>query len=121
MVRNNQNERLVLWLGRSLKDTRGFPEDVQDVLGHNLSEVQRGAMPGTAKPLPEYGPGVYELGQDYAGDTYRLIFLLGLAKGVYVLHAFLKKSKSGRGHPRPDKDVIRQRMRDAQEYDATQR
>lgn len=120
MVRRNQNERLVLWLGRSLKELCGFPEEVQDVLGHNLSEVQRGDMPLSAKPLPEYGPGVFEIGEDHDSDTFRLVFVLGLSKGVYVLHAFKKKSKSGKAHPRPDKDVIRLRLRDARDFDAKQ-
>ena len=118
MVRGNQQERPVLWLGRTLKDICGFPEDVQDVLGHGLSEVQRGDMPEAAKPLPEFGSGIYEIGEDHASDTYRLVFLLGLTKGVYVLHAFMKKSKMGKAHPRQDKDTIRQRIKDARQYDA---
>jgi phage-related protein len=119
MVRLIQNVRLAIWLGDSLKNQRAFPGDVQDVLGHDLDEVQGGSMPDAAKPLPEYGLGVYEIGEDYNTDTYRLIFLLGLKKGVYVLHTFKKKSKSGKAHPKNDKDIIRKRIMSARHEDAS--
>jgi phage-related protein len=119
MVRLIQNVRIAIWLGDSLKNQRAFPEDVQDVLGHDLDEIQGGNMPDSVKPLPGYGPGVYEIGEDYNTDTYRLIFLLGLKKGGYVLHTFKKKSKSGKGHPKNDKDIITQRIVRARNEDVS--
>jgi len=118
MVRSDEPLRRALWLGDSLKKQRTFPEDVQDVLGHDLDEVQAGAMPDSVKPLPEYGSGVYEIGEDYNTDTFRLVFMLGLRKGVYVLHTFKKKSNTGKAHPKHEKEVIAKRIKDARDEDA---
>lgn len=119
MVRVNQKERIVIWLGDSLKNQRAFPEDVQDVLGHDLDAVQTGSMPDSVTPLPEYGSKVYEIGEDYNTDTFRLIFMLGLKKRVYVLHTFKKKSKSGKSHPKHDKEIIIKRIKGARDEDAS--
>jgi phage-related protein len=118
MVRPNQDERPAIWLGGSLKDQSAFPEDVKDVIGHNLSAVQRGEMPETVTALPEYGPDVYEIGEDYDKDTYRNVFLLGMEKGVYILDAFKKKSKSGKAHPKKNKERIKTRIKQARIEDA---
>jgi phage-related protein len=40
-----------------------------------------------------------------------------LKSAVYVLHAFMKKSKSGIATPKPDIDLIRARLRDAEALD----
>jgi hypothetical protein len=42
-------------------------------------------------------------------------------KALYVLHAFMKKSKSGIGLPRPDAELIAVRLRRARELDAEDR
>lgn len=41
-----------------------------------------------------------------------------LLKPVYVLHAFMKKSKSGIGLPKPDAELIELRLKRAQSLDA---
>jgi phage-related protein len=43
------------------------------------------------------------------------VYTLRYAGAVYVLHAFQKKSKSGRATPRRDMELIEQRLRDAEE------
>ena len=43
---------------------------------------------------------------------------MNLGKTLYVLHAFMKKSKSGIGLPKPDKELIEIRLRRARELDA---
>jgi phage-related protein len=40
---------------------------------------------------------------------------LRYAGTVYVLHAFQKKSKTGRETPRRDMDLIQQRLREAEQ------
>jgi phage-related protein len=40
---------------------------------------------------------------------------LRYAGAVYVLHAFQKKSKSGRETPRRDLELIKQRLREAEQ------
>lgn len=42
--------------------------------------------------------GVYELVDDYRGDTFRAVYTVRVGDAVHVLHAFQKKSKSGVCH-----------------------
>ncbi len=53
--------------------------------------------------------------KDYRGDTFRGVYTLRYAGAVYVLHAFQKKSKTGRETPRRDLELIQQRMRQAEQ------
>lgn len=34
--------RPILWIGSSLKDLRGMPEEVKKEFGHSLREIQKG-------------------------------------------------------------------------------
>jgi phage-related protein len=43
------------------------------------------------------------------------VYTLRFAGTVYVLHAFQKKSKTGRETPRRDKELIKQRLREAEQ------
>ena len=43
-----------------------------------------------------------EIVKDYRGDTFRAVYTLRYQGAVYVLHAFQKKSKTGRETPRRD-------------------
>src|ERR1700676_1203125 len=97
----------VIWVGTSRKDLRGFPEPVQDHVGYALYVAQRGSKHRGAKALSGFGgAGVVEIVKDYRGDTFRAVYTLRYAGMVYVLHAFQKKSKSGRETPRRDMELI---------------
>ncbi len=61
------------------------------------------------------GAGVLEVINDYRGDTFRGVYTLRYAGTVYVLHAFQKKSKTGRAMPRRDMELIKQRLREAEQ------
>jgi phage-related protein len=56
-----------------------------------------------------------EIIKDYRGDTFRAVYTLRYAGAVYVLHAFQKKSKTGRATPHRDMASIRQRLREAEQ------
>jgi phage-related protein len=104
----------VIWIGSSLKDFRAFPEAVQDHTGYALYVAQRGGKHQDAKALAGFGgAAVLEIIKDYRGDTFRAVYTLRFAGTVYVLHAFQKKSKTGRETPRRDMDLIQQRLGDA--------
>jgi phage-related protein len=45
------------------------------------------------------------------------MYVVALRKAVYVLHAFMKKSKSGIGIPKPDVELIEARLKRAQALD----
>ncbi len=106
----------VVWVGSSRRDLRGFPEPVQDHIGYALYVAQRGGKHRDAKTLSGFGgAAVVEVITDHRGDTYRAMYTLRYAEAVYVLYAFQKKSKKGRATPRRDMEVIRQRLREAEE------
>jgi phage-related protein len=105
------------FVGSSKKDLGAMPEDVKDIFGAALLDTQYGEMPSGARPFGEGVPRqVMKLVEDHEGDTYRAAFTVSFAQAVYVLHVFKKKSKSGVGTPRADRDVILSRLKVAQEH-----
>ena len=106
----------VIWVGSSHKDLRAFPEPVQDHMGYALYVAQCGGTHRDTKTLRGFGgAGVVEVIKDFRGDTFRAVYTLRYAGAVYVLHAFQKKSKTGRATPRRDMELIERRLRDAEE------
>jgi phage-related protein len=106
----------VVWVGTSRKDLRDFPDPVQDHIGYALYVAQRGGKHRDAKALSGFGgAGVVEIVNDYRGDAFRTVYTLRYAGTVYVLHAFQKKSKTGRETPRRDIELIKQRLQKAEQ------
>lgn len=110
--------RLVVWVGSSRHDVSVMPPPVKASFGYRLHQVQQGGMPVDTKPLPRFGHGVLELRERFEGNAYRLMYVITLRKAIYVLHAFMKKSKSGITLPKPDADLIEARLRRALALDA---
>lgn len=108
-------KRLVEWLGDSRSKLKNFPDEVKKDVGDELLLLQYGEMPKTAKPLKGIGSGVFELIDNFDKNTYRTVVALQLGKKIYILHAFMKKSKKGITTPKKDIDLIKKRYRDAQE------
>ena len=107
----------VAWIGSSYKDFRSFPDPVQDVMGYALFLAQTGKMHSDAKPLKGFGgAGVLEVVDDHQGDTYRAVYTVKFEEAVYVLHAFQKKSKQGRKTPPQDMEMVRRRLKAAEEH-----
>ena len=105
----------LIWVGASRKSLREFPEPVQDHMGFVLYVAQRGGKHGDAKTLSGFGgAGVLEVISDFRGDTFRAVYTVRYAGALYVLHAFQKKSKTGRETPRRDIELIQQRLREAE-------
>jgi len=103
--------KLLYWESSSKKDFKEFPIDVQKDMGVALFIVQLGGTPDSAKPWKGLGPSVFELVDDYRGDTFRAVYTVRIGDAVHVLHAFQKKSKSGIATPRPDVELIEKRMK----------
>jgi phage-related protein len=105
----------VIWVGPSRRELRSFPDPVQDHVGYALYVAQRGGKHRDAKTLSGFGgAGMVEVVSDYRGDTFRAVYTVRFAGSLFVLHAFQKKSKSGRDTPQRDMDLIRQRLREAE-------
>lgn len=106
----------LFWVGSSRNDLREFPEPVQDHMGYALYTAQRGGKHRDTKALSGFGgAGILEVISDFRGDTFRAVYTVRFAGAVYVLHAFQKKSKSGRQTPRRDIEMIKQRLREAEQ------
>lgn len=100
------------WAGSSRKDLQDFLVQVRKDIGTALMFAQAGQKVGSAKPYKGVGSGVLEI---VDGDTYRCVYLLRLKGVVYVLHAFQKKSKTGIKTPPKDIEMIKSRIKLAED------
>ncbi len=110
----------LVWMGDSLAVVRELPQAVREEIGFALYLAQAGGKHPNSKPLKEAGPGILEVASDYRGDTYRAVYTVRLARKVYVLHAFQKKSKRGIATPRLEIELVKQRLKRAIELHAEQ-
>ena len=109
----------VVWIGSAKDDLVAFPEEVVGAIGYALYEAQTGNKHPSAKPLHGFGgAGVLEVVEDHDGDTYRAVYTVRLAGRVYVLHVFQKKSKSGIKTPKAEIDLVKARLKRAEEHHA---
>ena len=107
------------FLEAAYKDYTCFPAEVQDEMGYALQIAQEGGKPANAKPLKGFGgAGTLEIAENHDGDTYRAIYTVKLAGAIYVLHAFQKKSKTGIATPKHEIDLIRARLKQAEDLHA---
>lgn len=104
------------FVASSKKDLKAMPEAVQDTFGYALHWAQLGLKHADAKPLKGFGSaGVLEVVESAEGGTYRAVYTVKIADAVYVLHCFQKKSTHGIATPKPDMDLIRERLKMAEE------
>jgi phage-related protein len=116
-VNENREHKPLFWVGSSQDDLRGFPEGVKRAVGFALRIAQRGGKHVDAKPLRGFaGAGVLEVVADDAGGTYRAVYTVRFAEAVYVLHTFQKKSTQGIKTAKHDIELIRDRLRRAEQH-----
>ena len=115
MVKVGRPLRPLLWIASSKRDYRDFPKRIQEDFGYQLHLVQGGQHPPSAKLLKGLGSGVVELVEDFDKATYRAVYTVRFVEVVYVLHAFKKKSKQGIKTPQTDIDLIKKRLKDAEQ------
>ena len=111
------NLRETVWIGDSKARLKEFPQSVQKDIGDALFIVQAGSMSPAAKPFKGVGSGVFEIRADYRTDTYRAVYAVKIGERVYVLHCFQKKSKRGIKTPKKEVDLIKRRLKMAQELE----
>ena len=105
----------VLWVGRTLKDLRGTPQEVRSVVGHALDLAQRGDKHRDAKPLQGFGGARVLETVDNDHRTYRAVYTIKYERVVFVLHVFQKKSTRGIKTNKSDLDLIKKRLQDAED------
>lgn len=107
----------LFWIGSSKKDLKAMPAVVQNCFGYALHLAQAGKKHAQAKPLKGFGSaGVLEVVEDTGGGTFRAVYTVKFGNAVYVLHCFQKKSTQGITTPKPDMDVIRERLKAAEAH-----
>ena len=83
------------FVGSSLDDMKDFPVEARRAAGFELHTVQCGLMPSDFKPMLNVGPGAYEIRLHVQGE-WRVIYVAKFEDGIYVLHAFRKKTQKTR-------------------------
>jgi phage-related protein len=105
----------VVWMGSSREDLRDMPQQVRKDIGQALHAAQQGATDPAAKPLKGFGgTRVMEIVERYRSGAYRAVYTAHFAEAIFVLHVFQKKSKRGIATPKPDMDLIRRRLAEAE-------
>jgi phage-related protein len=94
-----------------------LPGPVEDLFGYALYLAQDGRKHEQAKPLKGFGSaGVLEVVEDWDRSTYRAVYTVRFEGVVFVLHIFQKKSKRGAATPKADIDLIRERLKVAEQF-----
>ena len=68
------------------------------------------------KQLRGLGNNVLEVISHYDGNTFQAAYTIPSRSAVYVLHAFQKKAKRGIATPKREIDLIRRRLRAAEQH-----
>ena len=93
-----------------------LPDEVIDTFGYALHLAQTGRKHVQAKPLLSFGSaGVLEIVEDWRGNAYRAVYTVRFAAAVFVLHVFQKKAKSGIATPGQDMELIKERLKAAEQ------
>ncbi len=111
-----QGEKPLHWVGSSKKELLGFPKAVIGDLGYALGLAQLGGKHPSAKSWKGQGPCVFELVEDYRGNTYRAVYSVRFENAIYVLHAFQKKSPRGIKTAQKDIELVARRLKAAQAH-----
>ncbi len=106
-----ETERDIEWIATALKDFKKFPESAQRKILVALTDAAQGATADIAKPMKGLGAGVFEVALKYKTDAYRTVYAVQIDKNIWVIHAFKKKSKTGKKTPKQETDLIKKRIK----------
>lgn len=109
------DEKPLFWVASAKKDFMTFPRAVQKEMGNALGLAQFGGKHPNAKPWKGEGSGVLEIVESNQGNAYRAVYTVRFSEVVYALHAFQKKSPHGIKTAQTDVELIRKRLKIAQE------
>ena len=98
----------LLWLGSARRDIRSFPKPARRIAGFQLLRVQQGLEPNDCKAMASIGPGVQEI-RVHTETEHRVCYVARFLEGVYVLHAFEKRTSKT---SRDDRALARTRCRE---------
>jgi phage-related protein len=104
--------KAILWVGSALRDLKEFSAQGRRDAGHALHLVQLGQEPPDWRPMPSIGLGTIEI-RVHAESEYRVIYVPRFAEGIYVLHAFAKRTRQT---SQRDLELARTRLRDVTQW-----
>jgi len=102
--------RPVSWIKAALKEFETFPEEARSICLAALTIAAEGGKADIAKPMHGVGSGVFEIALPFRGDAYRVVYAVQLAEGIWVVHAFQKRSTQGIKTPKREVDLTRDRL-----------
>ena len=82
----------ITWLGNSKDVVRGWPQATRKRTGEELFRLQIGSEPMHWRSMSSVGRGVREI-RISEGGQHRVFYLIRRKKGIFVLHAFEKKTR----------------------------
>jgi phage-related protein len=90
---------------------RRFPKEVRIRLGRGLFRLQLGEQIGlpNARPMPSVAAGVSEIRVRGEDGAYRAFYYAAAPQGVFVFHAFVKKT---RGTPPLEIELAKKRLKE---------
>lgn len=103
--------RPISWVSAARREFEKFPAKVQTEGLAALIVAAEGSKTDNAKPLHGLGSGVFEIVLNDRAGTFRVVYAVQLGDDLWVVHAFQKKSKTGRKTPRSEIDLIRERLK----------
>lgn len=110
-----KDEKRIIWVGSSKKDLLKLSKTVRRMIGYSLRLVQQEKEDPDSSIMKGFSGGsVREITKDDVGGTYRAVYLVKFREAIYVLHVFQKKSKKGIATPKPEMDLIEERLKEAQ-------
>ena len=62
------------------------------------------------------GASILEVVSIHDGNAFRSVYTVRFKTAVYVLHAFQKKSRRGTETPKQDLEIVRRRLKAAEEH-----
>jgi phage-related protein len=96
---------------KALEVLRGFSKDARKAFEEAIRELQLGrslSMP-LSRPIPSVALGVSELRIQDRHDTCRVFYSVKSSRGIFVFHAFKKKTRKT---PKDEIELARKRLKE---------
>lgn len=93
------------------KEMEDFPDEIKGDIADAVARLDQGhtlSMP-LSRPMPTIGKGVHELRFRDRSGIFRVIYVLLGNRGVYLLHAFMKKTSQT---PQENIDLAKKRLKE---------
>lgn len=114
----NNNTKDIHWMPGTKDDMKSFPEIPRKNLGHALWMIQQGETPDNVTPFEgSAGNSILKIVERYDTDTYRVVFAAKFEDTIYILHAFKKKSNTGKSTPKKEIDTVLARYKAVNEIE----